>query len=94
MDSLPFGAVTILAVFFVFKNPAHNKNDKSMKQKFLELDILGAISLISSVICLLLALKWGGVSYAWSNSKVWGCLLGFSLLLIVFIAIQFKLGDK
>ncbi|RDL36192.1 putative HC-toxin efflux carrier TOXA [Venustampulla echinocandica] len=92
--NLPFGGVTILAVFLVFKNPDHKKNDKSIKQKFLELDILGAISLISAVICLLLALKWGGVTYPWSDSKVWGCLLGFFLLLAVFIAIQFKLGDK
>ena len=93
VDSLPFGGVTILAVFFFFKNPAH-KDDKSIKQKFFELDLLGATSLISAVICLLLALQWGGTVYPWHDSKVWGCLLGFVLLLAVFLGLQFKLGDK
>jgi hypothetical protein len=33
-------------------------------------------------------------TYAWSNSKVWGCLLGFGLLIIIFIAQQFRRGDR
>ena len=44
-------------------------------------------------MCLLLALQWGGTTYKWSNSKVWGCLLGFGLLIITFTGIQFWKGD-
>ena len=32
--------------------------------------------------------------YPWSDSKVWGCLLGFGLLIIVFTGLQFYLGEK
>ena len=58
------------------------------------MDLLGAFFLICSIICLLLALQWGGTTYAWSDSKVWGCLLGFGLIITVFIGLQFWRGDK
>ena len=45
-------------------------------------------------MCLLLALQWGGTTYDWSNSKVWGTLLGFGLLILAFIALQFQLKDR
>jgi len=66
----------------------------TVKQKILEIDLLGALFLICAIVCLLLALQWGGTEYPWKNSKVWGCLLGFGLLIIVFIAQQFRRGDR
>lgn len=65
-----------------------------MKQKLKELDFLGATFLISGIVSLLLALQWGGISLPWSNSKVWGCFLGFGILISIFLYIQFRLGDK
>lgn len=47
-----------------------------------------------AIVCLLLALQWGGSVYPWHDSKVWGCLLGFGLLIAVFIVIQIKRGDR
>jgi hypothetical protein len=32
--------------------------------------------------------------YPWKDSKVWGCLLGFGLLITIFIAQQFRRGDR
>ena len=55
--------------------------------------MLGALFLICAIICLLLALQWGGSVYPWSNSRVWGCLLGFALIISVFIGIQIHRGD-
>ena len=57
------------------------------------MDILGAGFLISAIVCLLLALQWGGSVYPWKDSKVWGCLLGFGLLISIFIGIQIWRGD-
>ncbi|KAJ9150791.1 Major facilitator superfamily transporter [Pleurostoma richardsiae] len=37
-----------------------------------KLDILGTIFLLPATICLLLALQWGGSTYAWSS---WRCIL-------------------
>ena len=37
---------------------------------------------------------WGGTSFSWSDSVVWGCLLGFGLLAIAFVGLQIKLQDR
>ena len=66
----------------------------SLKQKIARLDILGASLLVAAFVCLLIALQWGGTTYEWSNSKVWGCLLGFGLLILAFIVLQFHLKDR
>jgi hypothetical protein len=58
------------------------------------MDLVGAGFLITAIVCLLLALQWGGLQYPWSDSKVWGCFLGFVLLISVFIVIQLRLGDR
>jgi len=92
--NLPFGAVSIAAVWFFFKPPVRKDSGLTVKQKILEIDLLGALFLICAIVCLLLALQWGGTEYPWKNSKVWGCLLGFGLLIIVFIAQQFRRGDR
>lgn len=32
----------------------------------------------------------GGIVYPWSNANVFGCLIGFGLLLIVFVCLQIR----
>ena len=66
----------------------------TVKEKIKQIDILGAFFLICAITCLLLALQWGGSQKPWSDSKVWGCLLGFGLLILVFIGLQFYLKDR
>ena len=92
--NLPFGGIAIAIVFFFFKNPDRKHSKLTMKQKIREIDLLGAFLLICAIVCLLLALQWGGIVYPWSNSKVWGNLLGAGLILIVFCYLQFRLGDR
>ncbi|KAI4819857.1 putative major facilitator superfamily transporter [Aureobasidium sp. EXF-8845] len=92
--NLPFGAIGLVAVFFFFENPARRHTDMTFKEKIKQIDLLGAFILICAIVCLLLALQWGGTTHPWSDSKVWGCLLGFGLLIGIFIALQIKLGDR
>ncbi|TVY67383.1 Efflux pump roqT [Lachnellula suecica] len=92
--NLPFGAIAIATVAIFFKTPQRKKTGLSLKQKILEIDLVGAFLLICSIVCLLLALQWGGTTYPWHDSKVWGCLLGFGILVILFIAQQFRRGDR
>lgn len=66
----------------------------SVREKFKQIDLVGAFVLMGAIVCLLLALQWGGTTYAWSDSKIWGCFLGFGLILILFVVIQFRLGDR
>ncbi|KAI9880358.1 MAG: hypothetical protein M1830_003969 [Pleopsidium flavum] len=92
--NLPFGGIALLTVFFFFKNPERKQNTLTVREKIEQIDILGAFFLICAIVCLLLALQWGGSVYPWSDSKVVGCLVGFGLIIAVFLFLQFKLGDR
>lgn len=81
-------------MFFFFHNPEQKHTHLTTKEKLGNIDLVGAVFLICAIVCLLLALQWGGSVYPWSDSKVWGCILGFGLILIVFGYIQFKRGDR
>ncbi|CAN9164611.1 unnamed protein product [Alternaria alternata] len=92
--NLPFGAVSLAVVFFFFTNPKRTYSHLPVRERLKKIDIVGAVFLICAIVCLLLCLQWGGFSYAWSTSKVWGTLLGFGLLISVFIGIQLRQEDR
>lgn len=92
--NLPFGGIALLTVFFFFKNPERAHTGMTFKEKIKQIDLGGAFLLICGIVSLLLALQWGGTTYPWHNSKVWGCILGFGLIIACFIALQFKLGAR
>lgn len=92
--NLPFGGVALLTVFFFFKNPEREHTTMTFKEKLRHIDLGGAFLMICGIVCLLLALQWGGTTYPWRSSKVWGCIIGFVLIIALFIALQFKLKDR
>ena len=92
--NLPLGAISIAVVFFFFSNPERRYSHLTVKERIKHIDIAGAIFLICAIVCLLLALQWGGFTYPWKDSKVWGTLLGFGLLITIFIIIQVYQGDR
>ncbi|KAH8722588.1 major facilitator superfamily domain-containing protein [Phaeosphaeriaceae sp. PMI808] len=89
--NLPFGAVGLGLVWFTLrKPPLPVKGRIPWFQKLHQLDLPGAILLLGATSCLNLALQWGGIVYPWSDSKVFGCLIGAGLLLITFLSLQFR----
>ncbi|KUI54830.1 Putative HC-toxin efflux carrier TOXA [Cytospora mali] len=52
------------------------------------LDPLGTLFFIPSVVCLLLALQWGGAKYNWSNWRIIVLFVFFGLLGASFTAVQ------
>lgn len=60
----------------------------TLKQKVSRLDLLGELFLIPCVICLLLALQWGGSTYAWGNGRIIALLVVFGVLLLAFVLVQ------
>ncbi|OCL11141.1 MFS general substrate transporter [Glonium stellatum] len=92
--NLPFGGVAIAAVVIIFRMPKRRYIQSGLKEKIMHLDLFGAFLFISAIICLLLALQWGGQTYPWKNSRVWGCLLGFGLMITAFIVVQIRRGEE
>ncbi|KAG6007650.1 hypothetical protein E4U21_005731 [Claviceps maximensis] len=87
--NLPFGAVAIVAIFFFFKIPQRSPSHKlSLKEKILSLDIPGTLLLVPAIVCLLLALQWGGQLYAWNHKYIIVLLTLMSALFIGFVAVQ------
>lgn len=66
--NLPLGAVTIVGIAFLFKSPKR-KNEESIgfKERAKQFDPVGTLFFLPAIICLLLALQWGGQKYAWSS---------------------------
>lgn len=87
--NLPIGAVTVLIIVLFFKEPHRKRREAtSFKEKLQQYDLLGTAVFIPAIVCLLLALQWGGFSYAWSNGRVIALLTVFGVLIIIFIGIQ------
>ncbi|KMU88747.1 aflatoxin efflux pump [Coccidioides immitis H538.4] len=92
--NLPIGAVTIFAILVFLKAPKQNLNTSlSWKARLLQLDPIGSAAFMPGVVCLLLALQWGGTRYAWGNWRIIILFILFAILISVFIGIQIYKGD-
>jgi amino acid transporter len=76
------------AIAFFFKGPKSSKEDLSLQQRFKLLDLWGTLVFMPAIVCLLLALQWGGSKYAWKSAQVIVLLVVFFVLICAFIVIQ------
>ncbi|KAK0667512.1 putative efflux system protein [Cercophora samala] len=92
--NLPIGAVAIAVIIFIFPDPKREiKNNDTLRQRIMRFDPFGTIVFMPAIICLLLALQWGGTQYAWSNWRVILLFVLFGVLIIVFVGVQIYQGD-
>ena len=92
--NLPIGGVAMLAIFFFLHiNRVNNPDNASVLSRILELDLLGTFFLIPAVVCLLLALQWGGAEHPWNSPTIIGLFVTFGVLAIIFVCIQLWKGD-
>jgi len=93
--NLPIGGLPLVVLFFFFHTPKHHKPIKvSFKELILVFDLAGMVVILATLICLLLALQWGGITKSWGSADVIGTLIGFILLGIFFVVIQWKQGSR
>lgn len=64
------------------------------REKFLQMDLIGTALILAAVVCLLLALQWGGVSKSWKSADVIGTLVGFGLITILFGLVEWWQGPR
>ena len=55
-----------------------------LRSKLDRMDPVGAALFIGAVCCLLLALTWGGQTYAWGSSRIVGLFVGFGAVTALF----------
>ncbi|KAF2732367.1 major facilitator superfamily transporter [Polyplosphaeria fusca] len=87
--NLPFGALSAAVVAFVLHLPERKEGEKlSLVQQLKKLDPIGTALFLPSMICLIMALQWGGTAYAWSNWRIVLLLVLFPVLLAGYVAVQ------
>lgn len=92
---MPIGAVTIVVIAFFFDSPDQKlAPSEGWKARINQLDPLGTAVFLPGIVCLLLALQWGGSTYAWGNARIIVLFVLFGLLISAFVAIQIWKGDQ
>jgi MFS transporter, DHA2 family, glioxin efflux transporter len=93
--NLPIGGISAVIVFLFFKAPnAAKPVQASLKEKLLQMDFLGTALVMGGIISYVLALQYGGQTYAWNDSKVIGLIVGFVLILVAFGVWEYFQGDR
>ncbi|KAE9375543.1 putative HC-toxin efflux carrier [Stipitochalara longipes BDJ] len=93
--NLPIGGVSAAIILFFFSTPPQAVPAKAtLKEKLLQMDLPGTFVIMAAIICYILALQWGGQSKAWNSSPVIGTLIGFVLILALFVAIEWYSGER
>lgn len=86
-------SVAILVLFF--KTPKRAVTvEATWKEKFLQIDLMGSFVIMAAAVCYLLAMQWGGISKKWSSGGVIGILVGFGILVILFVFVEWMQGER
>ncbi|KAI1338664.1 putative efflux pump [Xylariaceae sp. FL0016] len=92
--NLPIGAVTVVVIAIFFPDPPTKKaGDEPLMERVKRFDPIGTVIFMPAVICLLLALQWGGTTYAWSSGRIIGLFVVFAVLIIIWLFVQWKLQE-
>ncbi|KAI4937665.1 hypothetical protein J4E85_000100 [Alternaria conjuncta] len=91
--NLPIGALTFACIFFFLDLPSTPKEKLSILAQLKRLDPIGLLFFVPSMVCLILALQWGGTTDPWSAPKIIGLLVTFAVTFIAFLAVEFTMPD-
>lgn len=93
--NLPIGGLSGLIILLFFTTPAAAKPTAApLREKLLQMDIVGVVLIMGAVISYILALQYGGTSHAWDSSVVVGLLVGFVAIAAAFAAWEWFQNDR
>jgi MFS family permease len=92
--NLPLGFVAGLVILFFVSSFKGSKAGKlGFMNQLEQMDVPGTLCLLPGIICLLLALQWGGTKYPWSNGRIIALFVVAFAILLVFGFIQLRSGE-
>lgn len=93
--NLPLGGPILLLIVLFLKIPKHIKPAAvTSKELFLQLDLPGFSLLLASLVCMTLALQWGGQTKEWSDGSVIATLVLWLALTICFFIVEWLQGPR
>ncbi|KAF4459867.1 Major facilitator superfamily domain general substrate transporter [Fusarium albosuccineum] len=85
--NLPIGGA-VLAILAAFLHVPRTLKKETLKRQFIRMDPIGTTLFLPGIICLILALQWGGASYPWSDDRIIVLFVVAGVLLVAFIGVQ------
>jgi len=93
--NLPIGAITMVVIGIFFPEPHRERPaEQTWAKTILKFDPFGTAVFMPAIVCLLLALQWGGTTYEWDSWRIILLFVLFGVLIVAFIFIQFKMQDN
>ncbi|CAI4218424.1 unnamed protein product [Parascedosporium putredinis] len=93
--NLPIGGVAGAIILFFFQTPpASVPAVATLKEKILQMDLVGAALIMGAVVCFLLSLQWAGATKPWDSSEVIGLLVGFVVITLAFAVWEWYQGER
>ncbi|KAG0652816.1 MFS gliotoxin efflux transporter gliA [Hyphodiscus hymeniophilus] len=93
--NLPIGGLAGAIILIFFKTPPQAVPVRaSFKEKMLQMDIPGTITIMCAVVCYILAMQWGGQSKSWNDGSVIACLVMFGVIIVLFCVVEYYQGDR
>jgi hypothetical protein len=86
--NLPIGGVVMVVIFIILKPSEPSQKGLTIRQQLGQLDLFGEFFLLPCIVCLLLALQWGGSVYSWGDGRIIALFVLFGLLFIGFVTVQ------
>ncbi|OKL58351.1 hypothetical protein UA08_06011 [Talaromyces atroroseus] len=86
--NLPFGGLSLTLLLFSYNPSSDKSHRKEWKEVISSMDLEGMFLFIPSVLCLLLALQYGGIKYAWTSATVVVLFAVFVVTIVGFGVIQ------
>lgn len=77
-----------LCLIFVLRPSKHPHPPATIWEQIRRLDPLGTFFFVPSIVTLLIALQWGGSTYAWNDWRIILLFVLFGILFIAFAAVQ------
>ncbi|KAI1799957.1 major facilitator superfamily protein [Daldinia bambusicola] len=88
--NLPVGAVSMIVTALILHLPNQKLDAKATGwvEKVKQLDPIGNLIFLPGIVCLILALQWGGTVYPWNNARIIVLLVLCGVLCIIFVGVQ------
>lgn len=93
--NLPLGGPIALLILFFLRIPKHIQPVAvTWKELFLQFDVAGFSLLLASLVCMTLALQWGGQTKAWNDGSVIATLVVWITLTVSFVIVEWLQGSR
>ncbi|KAI5207263.1 MFS transporter [Aureobasidium subglaciale] len=93
--NLPIGAFSAAGtVFFLKFDQKFENQDLSLRERISRINPLGNLLFVGTVVCLLIAVQWGGTTYPWSNGRIIALLIVFGILAIAFCINEWRSKER